>query len=50
MYKDKTMNRKSVNRDMISIYKNAAWKKSGEKEHSYGVSNLCAQLGSALGF
>jgi diguanylate cyclase (GGDEF)-like protein/PAS domain S-box-containing protein/putative nucleotidyltransferase with HDIG domain len=50
MYKDKTMNRKSVNRDMISnIIKTLHGKSQVEKEHSYGVSNLCAQLGSALG-
>ncbi|MBN2253756.1 MAG: diguanylate cyclase, partial [Kosmotogaceae bacterium] len=49
MYKDKTMNRKSSNREIInSIIETLHSKHPREKQHSITVRELCGQIGSAL--
>lgn len=49
MYKDKTMNRKTVNRDIIdTIVETLDAKSSSEKRHSIAVSELCGRVGAAL--
>lgn len=49
MYKDKTMNRKSENRQMLDTLVEALHEKyPREKQHASSVSNLCARLGAAL--
>lgn len=49
MYKDKTSNRKSINKDIIdTIIDSLHSKSTGEKEHSIAVSELCGEIGSAL--
>lgn len=49
MYKDKTMNRKTINTDIINtIIETLHSKSSREKQHSIVVSELCRQVGSAL--
>jgi putative nucleotidyltransferase with HDIG domain len=49
MYRDKTMNRKSSNREIInSIIDTLRSKHPREKQHSVAVSELCSQIGSAL--
>ena len=49
MYKDKTMNRKSENRQMLDTLVEASHEKyPREKQHASSVSNLCARLGAAL--
>jgi len=49
MYRDKTMNRKSSNREIInSIIETLHSKHPREKQHSVAVRELCGQIGSAL--
>ena len=49
MYKDKTMNRKSENRQMLDTLVEALHTKyPREKQHASSVSHLCAALGAAL--
>lgn len=49
MYKDKTMNRKSNNIDIIDTIINTLHAKSPkEKQHSINVGNLCSDVGAAL--
>lgn len=49
MYKDKTMNRKSVNKDIIDTLIETLHSMSpSEKQHSIVVSELCGELGAAL--
>ena len=49
MYKDKTLNRKSENRQMLDTLVEALHTKyPREKQHASSVSHLCAALGSAL--
>lgn len=49
MYKDKTMNRKSRDRDTIdAIIETLHFKSPGEKQHSIAVSSMCQDLGEAL--
>jgi len=49
MYKDKTMNRKSINKDIIdTIIETLHTKNPGEKQHSITVSDLCSDVGAAL--
>lgn len=49
MYKDKTMNRKSVNKDIINTIVDELHSKSDrEKQHSIITSELCGKVGSAL--
>lgn len=49
MYKDKTMNRKSVNKDIIdTLIETLHARSPREKQHSFAVSELCGELGSAL--
>lgn len=49
MYKDKTMNRKSINKDIIdTIMETLHSKNIKEKDHSINVGKLCAELGTAL--
>lgn len=49
MYKDKTMNRKSINKDIIdTIIGTLHSKCPQEKQHSIAVSKLCGEVGSAL--
>ncbi len=49
MYRDKTMNRKSANRDIIdTIIETLHSKCPREKRHSIAVSELCGETGSAL--
>lgn len=49
MYKNKTMNRKSVNMDIIdTIIKTLHSKSVREKRHSIAVSEFCSEIGSAL--
>lgn len=49
MYKDKTMNRKSINKDIIdTIIETLHTKNPGEKQHSVDVSELCSDVGAAL--
>jgi len=49
MYKDKTMNRKAVNKDIIDTIVDTLHSRSPrEKQHSIAVSKLCARVGSLL--
>jgi diguanylate cyclase (GGDEF)-like protein len=49
MYKDKTLNRKSVNKDIIGTILGTLHNRSPrERQHSYAVSELCGRLGAAL--
>jgi diguanylate cyclase (GGDEF)-like protein/putative nucleotidyltransferase with HDIG domain len=49
MYKDKTINRQSVNRDIIDTLVETLHSRSErEKRHSIAVSELCAEIGTAL--
>lgn len=49
MYKDKTMNRKSINRDIIdTIIDTLHTKSPREKQHSINVGELCSEVGTAL--
>ncbi len=49
MYKDKTMNRTSINKDIIDTTIQALHStNSREKQHSVNVSEMCADLGVAL--
>ena len=49
MYKDKIMNRKAINKDIVDTIVNALHAKSErEKQHSIVTSELCGELGSAL--
>jgi diguanylate cyclase (GGDEF)-like protein/PAS domain S-box-containing protein len=49
MYKDKTMNRKSINRNIIdTIIESLHAKSPEEKRHSVTVSELCSDMGAAL--
>ncbi len=49
MYKDKTMNRKSVNMEIINTIVETLHAKSiREKQHSIAVRELCGEIGSAL--
>lgn len=49
MYKDKTMNRKSINKDIIdTIIDTLHTRSTIEKQHSVVVSELCGRVGAAL--
>lgn len=49
MYKDKTMNRNSINKDIIdTVVETLHARSQREKRHSNAVSELCAEVGSAL--
>jgi len=49
MYKDKVMNRQSINKDMIDTIVDTLHSRSPrEKQHSIGVMELCGKIGSAL--
>lgn len=49
MYKDKTMNRKSINKDIIdTIIDTMHSANAREKQHSEAVSEMCAEMGTAL--
>ncbi|HKM29462.1 MAG TPA: diguanylate cyclase [Bacilli bacterium] len=49
MYKDKTLNRKNVNKDIIdTIVDNLHLRNLDEKRHSIDVSNLCVKVGLAM--
>lgn len=49
MYQDKTINRTSVNKDIIeTILETLHARQSMEKQHSSGVRDLCARIGAAL--
>ena len=49
MYRDKTINRKSINKDIIdTIIKTLHARSPREKEHSIAVGKLCAALGAAM--
>jgi len=49
MYKDKTMNRKSINKDIIDTIIETLHKKNPrEKQHSIAVSELCSDVGRSL--
>jgi len=49
MYKDKTINRKSINKDIIdTIVETLHSRNPREKQHSIAGSELCGELGSAL--
>lgn len=49
MYKDKTMNRKSINKDIIdTIIETLHTKNPAEKQHSITVSDLCSDVGASL--
>lgn len=49
MYRDKTANRKSTNKDIIdTIIDSLHSKSTGEKQHSIAVSELCGEIGAAL--
>ena len=49
MYKDKTLNRKSINMGMIDVIMEVLHEKSPkEKRHSIGVSELCGRIGEAM--
>lgn len=49
MYKDKTMNRQSINKDIIDTIIGTLHAKSEiEKKHSISVSELCGKVGAAL--
>jgi len=49
MYKDKSMNRKAINKDIIDTIIDTLHSESpGEKQHSEVVSQLCGDIGAAL--
>ena len=49
MYKDKTMNRKSINKDIIdTIIETLHVKSPKEKQHSLLVSELCGEMGAVV--
>lgn len=49
MYKDKTINRKSINKDIIdTIVETLHSKSPREKQHSVVVENICEKIGKAL--
>jgi putative nucleotidyltransferase with HDIG domain len=49
MYKDKTMNRKSINTDIIdTIIETLHSRSAREEQHSLAVSKLCCEVGAAL--
>lgn len=49
MYRDKTMNRESINKDIIdTIIETLHARNPKEKQHSVAVSELCADVGMAL--
>lgn len=49
MYKDKTINRQSVSREIINtLVETLHSKKPDEKSHSVGVSELCGRMGAAM--
>ncbi|WHH61347.1 diguanylate cyclase [Petroclostridium sp. X23] len=49
MYKDKTMNRKSVNMDIIdTIIETLHSRSAREKQHSIAVSEFCSEVGSIM--
>lgn len=49
MYMDKTMNRKSINKEIIGkIIETLHTRNPKEKQHSVDVSELCSKLGTAL--
>lgn len=49
MYKDKTLNRKSIHKDIIdTIVKTLHTRNPNEKRHSFAVSELCGDVGKAL--
>ncbi len=49
MYKEKIINRKAVNKNMIdTIIETLHSRNPKEKEHSIAVSELCSEIGSAL--
>lgn len=49
MYKDKTINRKAINKDMLdTIIATLHSRNPKEKEHSIAVSELCSEIGSVL--
>lgn len=49
MYKDKTMNRKSINKNIIdTIIDTLHTRAPREKQHSVAVSELCSEIGMAL--
>lgn len=49
MYKDKTMNRKSINKDIVdTIIETLHVRNPREKQHSIAVGELCSDLGTAL--
>ncbi len=49
MYKDKTMNRKSINKGIIeTLIQTLHSKNTREKEHSKNVGKMCVELGTAL--
>ena len=49
MYKDKTINRKSINKDIIdTIIETLHAKNHRERQHSINVSELCSDVGTAL--
>ncbi len=49
MYKEKTMNRKSINKDIIdTIIETLHTRNHKEKQHSITVSELCSDVGTAL--
>ncbi len=49
MYKDKTMHRKSINKDMIdTIIDTLHARNNRERQHSIAVSALCSKIGSSL--
>ena len=49
MYRDKTINRKSINKDIIdTVVETLHAKSSREKQHSEAVSRMCGEVGTAL--
>ncbi len=49
MYKDKTLNRKSINKDIVdTIIETLHTRSERERMHSIKVSELCAEIGSRL--
>jgi len=49
MYKDKTMNRKSINKDIVdTIIETLHTRNNREKQHSITVSELCFDVGTVL--
>jgi len=49
MYKDKTINRKSINRDIINtIIETLHTRNPREKQHSINVAQICSDVGTAL--